>query len=107
MGWSAGFTLLYVGGVGMFGGSCEEARDIAACTSCAAPSMLRLRSNCNVIEVPPSELEEVIESMPAMVENCFSSGVAIAEATVSGLAPEKQFSTIAGIDSITSSSSLG
>ena len=30
---------------------------------------------------------EVIESMPAMVENCFSSGVATAEAIVSGLAP--------------------
>ncbi len=35
----------------------------------------------------PSALVEVIESMPAMVENCFSSGVATAEAMVSGLAP--------------------
>ena len=35
----------------------------------------------------PWPLTEVIESMPAMVENCFSSGVATAEAMVSGLAP--------------------
>ena len=35
----------------------------------------------------PWALVEVIESMPAMVENCFSSGVATAEAIVSGLAP--------------------
>ena len=35
----------------------------------------------------PRVLDEVIESTPAMVENCFSSGVATAEAMVSGLAP--------------------
>src|SRR5215468_10677223 len=35
----------------------------------------------------PRELVEVIESMPAMVENCFSRGVATEEAIVSGLAP--------------------
>ena len=35
----------------------------------------------------PSALVDVIESMPAMVENCLSSGVATAEAMVSGLAP--------------------
>ena len=35
----------------------------------------------------PRELVDVIESMPAMVENCFSSGVATDEAIVSGLAP--------------------
>jgi hypothetical protein len=34
--------------------------------------------------VLPSALVEVIESRPAMVENCFSSGVATAEAIVSG-----------------------
>jgi hypothetical protein len=37
----------------------------------------------------PSALIEVIESTPAMVENCFSSGVATAEAIVAGLAPGK------------------
>ncbi len=40
-----------------------------------------------VIEVLPSELEEFIESMPAMVENWRSSGVATDAAMVSGLAP--------------------
>ena len=73
----------------MFGGSCGAARAMAACTSCAAPSILRLRSNCKVTWVVPSELDEVIESMPAIVENCFSSGVAIADAIVSGFAPGK------------------
>ena len=35
----------------------------------------------------PAMLVEVIESRPAIVENCFSSGVATDEAIVSGLAP--------------------
>ena len=37
--------------------------------------------------------EEVIESTPAMVENCFSSGVATAEAIVSGSAPASRRGT--------------
>ena len=40
-----------------------------------------------MIRVLPSALTDDIESMPAMVENCFSSGVATDEAIVSGLAP--------------------
>ena len=40
-----------------------------------------------VIELAPSALVDVIESMPAIVVNCRSSGVATAEAIVSGLAP--------------------
>ena len=40
--------------------------------------------------VSPRELVEVIESMPAMVENCFSKGVATEEAMVSGLAPGRR-----------------
>jgi len=40
-----------------------------------------------VICVVPWPPTEVIWSMPAMVENCFSSGVATADAMVSGLAP--------------------
>ena len=35
----------------------------------------------------PRAFAEVIESMPAIVENCRSSGVATEEAIVSGLAP--------------------
>ncbi len=49
--------------------------------------MLRLRSNCSVTFVLPSELVELIEVTPAIVANCFSSGNATAEAIVSGLAP--------------------
>jgi hypothetical protein len=39
------------------------------------------------MEVPPWVLVEVIVSIPGMVENCFSRGVATADAMVSGLAP--------------------
>ena len=42
-------------------------------------------------------LVEVIESRPAMVENCFSSGVATDDAIVSGLAPGREaLTTIVG-----------
>ena len=92
-GWSAGFTFLYEGGVGMPGGSWGAAAAMAACTSWAAASMLRSRLNCTVIWVRPSALDDVIESMPAMVENCRSSGVATADAMVSGLAPGRLAAT--------------
>jgi hypothetical protein len=42
-----------------------------------------------VIDVDPSALVEVMLSIPAMVENWRSSGVATAAAIVSGLAPGK------------------
>ena len=51
--------------------------------------MLRFRSNCRVMLVDPSWLVEVISLTPAMRPNCRSSGVATAEAMVSGLAPGK------------------
>ena len=60
---------------------------MAACTSRAAASMLRSRSNCNVTLVAPSRLAEVISVTPAMRANCRSSGVATEAAIVSGLAP--------------------
>ena len=60
-----------------------------AWTSCAAASMLRSSVNWMVILVLPAALDELIESIPAIVENCFSSGVATADAMVSGLAPGK------------------
>ncbi len=66
---------------------------MAACTSCAAASMSRSRLNWMVIDVEPRLLVEVMLSMPAMVENCFSSGVATAEAIVSGLAPGRPADT--------------
>ncbi len=49
--------------------------------------MFRLRSNCSVTFVEPSVLDEVICVTPAMRPNWRSSGVAIEEATMSGLAP--------------------
>src|SRR5437899_10695025 len=86
IGWSAGFTFWYDGGT-MPVGSWRSVLEIAACTSCAAASMLRSRVNWSVMLVLPRLDEEVIWSTPAMVENCFSSGVATADAMVSGLAP--------------------
>ncbi len=71
----------------MPGGSSGADLVMAACTSWAAPSMSRLSVNWMVIWVTPSALVEVMESMPAIVVNCCSSGVATAEAIVSGLAP--------------------
>ena len=47
-------------------GSWRLAAVIAACTSCAAASMLRLRSNWSVIEVEPSTLVEVICVTPGI-----------------------------------------
>jgi hypothetical protein len=46
-----------------------------------------------VIDVRPSELLEVMESIPAIVENCRSRGVATAVAMVSGLAPGSEAPT--------------
>src|SRR6266496_551436 len=89
IGLSAGFTLRRLGGVGMPGGSCGRDAEMAVCTSWAAASMLRLRVNCRMIEVEPCEFVELIESIPAMPENCLSSGVAIDAAIVSGFAPGK------------------
>ncbi len=49
--------------------------------------MLRSSENCSVIDVEPLVDVDVIESMPEIVDSCFSSGVATADAIVSGLAP--------------------
>ena len=86
-GWSDGFTFWYDGGAGICGGSWRDAFAIIACTSCAAASMLRLRSNCSVMLVEPCALVELMVCRPAIVANCFSSGRATEVATVSGLAP--------------------
>jgi hypothetical protein len=72
---------------GRFGGSWLRAALMAACTSRAAASMLRSRSNCSTIVVAPSRLVDVISVTPAMRANWRSSGVATEEAIVSGLAP--------------------
>src|SRR5260370_25472796 len=77
---SAGLLLRNDGGLGMPGGSSGVASLMAVSTSTAAPSILRVRSNCRVIAVAPSWLTEVIESRPAMAVDWRSSGVATAEA---------------------------
>ena len=60
---------------------------MAACTSCAALSMLRLSSNCKVIWLVPSLLCDVIETRPGIWPNWRSSEAVISVDTVSGLAP--------------------
>src|SRR4051794_14086551 len=87
IGASDGFDLWNRGLLGRLAGSWPRAALIAACTSREAASMSRLRSNCKVMLVEPSELDEVISVTPAIRPNCRSSGVATAEAMVSGLAP--------------------
>ena len=49
--------------------------------------MLRVRSNCSVTLVEPRPLVEVISVTPAIRPNMRSSGIATADAIVSGLAP--------------------
>jgi hypothetical protein len=49
--------------------------------------MLRLRSNCTVIELTPSTLDEVICVTPGICANCRSSGAVTDEAMVTGSAP--------------------
>ena len=87
IGKSPGLTLRKLGGVVISTGSRRCAIVSAVCTSSAAASMLRLRSNWMVIRVVPSEDDDVIEVMPAMVDNCRSIGEATDAAMVSGLAP--------------------
>src|SRR5690242_16223672 len=93
IGWSAGLDLLYEGGM-IPGGSCRRVLEIAPWTSWAAASMLRSSVNVMPIRVDPRLEVDVISSMPAMVENCFSSGVATEEAMVSGLAPGRLAVTV-------------
>src|SRR5579872_1617699 len=89
IGWSVGLTFWIEGGAGRFGGSFRMTADMAFWVSCAAPSMLRSSVNCRVTLVCPRELDDVMLSKPAIVENCRSSGAATDEAMVSGLAPGK------------------
>src|SRR5258708_31353665 len=60
---------------------------IAAGTSWAAASISRSSENCMPICVCPRLDVDVMLSMPAIVETCFSSGVATVAAIVVGLAP--------------------
>jgi hypothetical protein len=57
------------------GRSAREAL-MAACTSRAAESILRLRSNCRLMRVEPLPLLDVISLTPAITPRRRSSGVA-------------------------------
>ncbi len=94
IGESAGLTLRYVGFAGRLAGRYVRAALIAAWTSRAAPSMSRDRSNCSVIDVEPSELDDVISVTPAIRPNWRSSGVATVDAMISALAPGSEAETM-------------
>src|SRR5882757_2923211 len=84
---SAGFTLRKLGGIVISIGSRRWAIVSAVCTSSAAASMLRLRSNWIVMTLVPCEELDDIEEMPAIVDNCRSIIPATEAAMVSALAP--------------------
>jgi hypothetical protein len=90
IGESAGFCLRQVGVLGKSAGSCPAAALMPACTSREAASTLRFKSNCKVMLVEPSWLDDVISETAAMRPNWRSKGVATAEAMVSGLAPGRE-----------------
>src|ERR1700677_2555415 len=97
MGCSVGLIFLQDGVAGRLVGNCPRAALMAAWISRAAASILRFRSNCNVREVPPNTLVELISFTPAMRPNWRSSGVATEDAIVSGLAPGRlAFTEMAG-----------
>ena len=69
--------------------------------------MLRLSTNWIAIEVAPCELVVAIESMPAMVANCLTSGVATEVAIVSGEAPGSCAETLTTGNSARGSAATG
>src|SRR5262249_34787305 len=83
----AGLNLRKLGSVGRSPGRSAIAWLSAACTSRAAPSMLRLRSNWTVMDEEPSELTEVMAVTPAIEPSWRSSGAAPVAAIVLGSAP--------------------
>ena len=82
-----GLTLRMAGSVGRSPGRSVSAALSAACTSRAAPSMLRSRSNWMVMLVEPSELDEVISVTPGISPSRRSSGAATVAAMMVGSAP--------------------
>ena len=59
------------------------------------------------MEVEPCALVALMESMPAMVENCLMSGVATAFAMVSGDAPGRDADTLMMGNSVRGSAATG
>ena len=86
-GGSAGFTLLYTGGVGKSEGNSVRAALMPACTSCSATSSAMPRSNCRVMTEAPAEEKELICTRPDMEPNCVSRGAVTTAAMTSGDAP--------------------
>src|SRR6185503_5457831 len=86
---SAGFTLRKLGGMIISTGNRRCAIVSAVCTSSAAASMLRLRSNWIVMTLVPCDELDDIEEMPATVESWRSMMPATDAAIVSALAPGK------------------
>src|SRR6478735_5581443 len=84
---SDGLTFRKLGGIVISIGNRRCAMVSAVCTSSAAASMLRLRSNWMTIAVVPCDEVEDIDEMPAMVESWRSIGPATDAAMVSALAP--------------------
>ena len=82
-----GLDLRKVGTSGRSAGRSAAAALIAACTSWAAPSMSRVRSNWMEMRVEPSELTEVSSVTPAISPSRRSSGAAMVAAMVCGSAP--------------------
>src|SRR5438552_2415540 len=82
-----GFALRYVGLLRRLDGRSTRDALIAACTSRAAESIWRLRSNCSEMRVEPLLLLDVISFTPAITASLRSSGVATLVAIVSGDAP--------------------
>ena len=87
MGAADGLNLRNVGSVGMSEGRSLSAALSAACTSRAAPSILRDRSNCTVMREEPSDDTEVSSVTPEISASRRSSGAATVAAMVLGSAP--------------------
>src|SRR5882724_7836617 len=86
---SAGLTLRKLGGIVISIGNRRCAMVSAVCTSRAAASMLRLRSNWIVMALVPCDELDDIDEMPAMVDSWRSMMPATDAAMVSALAPGK------------------
>ncbi len=87
IGEAAGLNFRNVGSAGKSPGRSLSAALSAACTSRAARSMPRPRSNCTVMLVLPSALTEVISVTPAISPSLRSKGAATVAAMVAGSAP--------------------
>jgi hypothetical protein len=94
MGADAGLTLRNVGSAGRSPGRSLSAALIAAWTSRAAPSILRLRSNCTVIVAEPSEFDDVSSVTPGISPSRRSSGAETVAAMVIGSAPGRLADTL-------------